>query len=132
VLRDCALKRSANAQDVVDVSSSLSVHTPSPQSKGGVLTTGTGYVSQALTQFEQAGVPVAASAVEGKWELVFSSSMQKVPLLKGYMPVREIITFDQVRLPASSHRRLDATPLSGSFSCKHPLKAAHAIASGGY
>ena len=40
---------------------------------------------------------MAASAVEGQWELVFSSAIQRVPVLKGYMPVKEIITLDKVR-----------------------------------
>jgi hypothetical protein len=50
-----------------------------------------------LEHYERAGAAVAASAVEGQWELVFSSAIQRVPVLKGYMPVKEIITLDKVR-----------------------------------
>ena len=56
--------------------------------------------TQALERLEKDSTPVDPATVNGKWELVFSSAINNVPLLNGYMPVREIITIDQVGLCA--------------------------------
>jgi hypothetical protein len=50
-----------------------------------------------------AGLPVRRDNLAGTWELVFSSAAARVPFVDGYMPNRELLTWD---LDA---RRLDLT-----------------------
>ena len=40
------------------------------------------------------GQPATAADLAGTWELVFSSAAAKIPLLDGYMPNRELLTWD--------------------------------------
>ncbi len=76
ILQECAIDRSAEALDVISTLENLEKTLP----------------NDALRDID------LASAVDGKFELIFSSAVANIPLigniLGGYMPNREIITFD--------------------------------------
>ena len=41
-----------------------------------------------------AGLPVSNDDLAGTWELIFSSAAARVPFVNGYMPNRELLTWD--------------------------------------
>eukprot|EP00232_Nephroselmis_pyriformis_P022554 CAMPEP_0182855724 /NCGR_PEP_ID=MMETSP0034_2-20130328/2017_1 /TAXON_ID=156128 /ORGANISM="Nephroselmis pyriformis, Strain CCMP717" /LENGTH=203 /DNA_ID=CAMNT_0024986729 /DNA_START=1 /DNA_END=612 /DNA_ORIENTATION=- len=92
VVRNAALKREGAADDVIAALDAMQ---------------------------EAAGQPVDKSLIEGKWELVFSSSIGKVPLVKGYMPVQEIITFEGLGAE-NGFIRLDTDVLFGLTMSMYP------------
>jgi len=51
-------------------------------------------VLAAMESLEEAPRPAKQAVVEGTYELVFTSALAGVPFLDGFMPTREILTFD--------------------------------------
>ena len=68
VLTRCALQRSSPAEDVQSTLEEL--------------------------ERTQSTEPAAVSDFDGRWELVWSSAATKLPLLNGYMPNRELLSWD--------------------------------------
>lgn len=64
----CAVKRDAPAAEVIDALDELEI--------------------------QPVGLPAVASDLDGQWELIFSSAAAKVPFIDGYMPNREVLTWD--------------------------------------
>mmetsp|Transcript_37795 Transcript_37795/g.52483 ORF Transcript_37795/g.52483 Transcript_37795/m.52483 type:complete len:209 (+) Transcript_37795:132-758(+) len=72
IVDDCALKRKGDAKEVIKAMENLEeMH------------------NEVIVPFE----------FNGRWELVFSSSIANVPFLNGFMPVKEIVTFSKVNEP---------------------------------
>jgi len=53
-----------------------------------------GQVVAALEALEKTAATISPTHVEGKFELVFTSTLAGVPFIDGYMPNREVISFD--------------------------------------
>ena len=64
---------------------------------------------------------ISAADLQGhRWELIFSSAAAKLPLLDGYMPNREVLTWDLER--SRLELEIETLPLSLAAEREHTIR----------